>query len=1614
MEKHTFLSLLFHFVVFIACSSPSSSILLNDRSFEISNLPSSRAEKLIRELNLFPKLDVNVIDVGDSPLASEEEEVPSIVERSFRFPNIVSHSDDGASVEDLGHRAGYYKLPKSQGARMFYFFFESRKNKKDAPVVIWLTGGPGCSSELAMFYENGPFKIDKNMSLSWNEYGWDQASNLLYVDQPVGTGFSYTTDKSDIRHDEKGVSDDLYDFLQAFFAEHPKLTNNDFFITGESYAGHYIPAFAARGFAIGNGLTNPALQYPAYPDYALEMGLITQSEHDRLKKIVPLCELSIKLCGTDGTVSCLASYLVCNTLFSGVINHAGGVNYYDIRKKCEGSLCYDFSDMEKFLNLQSVRKSLGVGDIEFVSCSTSVYQAMLQDWMRNLEVGIPTLLEDGINLLVYAGEYDLICNWLGNSRWVNAMEWSGQENFKATNEVPFVVDGKEAGKLKSYGQLSFLKVHDAGHMVPMDQPEAALKMLKRWMENSLSGGDDDDVATTITEGDDLVAQILSPASLSTTEAQFSSSNPSSVTCPDQSLSSASPSSSFRRPRFFGGGGLSPKEARVYLRDELARIDESWAVARFDSLPHVVHILTSKDRATDVLLLKEQSDVVEEVVDEVVHAYHGGFNKAIQNYSQILRLFSESTEKLGDLKHDLAEAKRSLGTRNKQLHQLWYRSVTLRHIIALLDQIEGIAKVPSRIEKLIADKQFYAAIQVYLQSSLMLEREGLQTVGALQDVRSELTKLRGALFFKILDDLHAHLYNRGEYSSVASSIYERDDDVPTTTAVAASRMSSQPLSRRTRTLKGDSQFGVRGLTNGSHRTSSIEEGSSFDGHDEDSVEHDEATDSKLLSHQLPPWLSDSTPDEFIEAVRKSDDPLHVKYLQTLVQCLCMLGKVAAAAKNFDPQYMRSLYPRLKPIWRLEICQNSPGDQTVAAGLHFVKGQPEAYRLSKEKPQNGISNSGTHLAVSPVSPLMVPGGKAQAAAKDLLDSILDTIVKIFENHVVIGELFELKASQHDINTPKSLPTNVNWNIDSEASQVTGGYTISYPLTVLQSECQQLICEILRATPEAASADAAAQTAKGAKKASKKDKRQRYVFIRLGITIYGHRQYREDIRAEIYSDDLISRNAPEDGLTFTFRFTDATISISNQGADLIRQGWGMKAPNSSQEGYGSAAVLPEQGIYLAASIYRPVLQFTDKITSMLPKKHSQLVIDGLLTFTENFVKDHLLPTMFGDYRKGVQQAISSAAAFRPRAHTTTYTPTVEKGRPILQGLLAIDLLAKEVLGWAQAMPKFATDLVKYVQTFLERTFERCRTSYMEAVLEKLSYRLIGRHDIEKLMRLDPASACLPALLGHSVSHSEAVGSDVELCELFLSLPSIKQDNLIRDDNKLILLASLSDSLEYVADSIERLGQAVPRAASQSEDNSRNQATSPRNLASFADEYRKLATDCLKVLRVEMQLETVFHLQEMTNREYLEDEDAEEPDDFVISLTSQITRRDEGMAPFISGEKRNYVFGGICGIAANASIKALADMRSINLFGVQQICRNTIALEQAMAAIPYIDGESVQQNLDRVRTYFELLNMPFEALLAFIAEHDQMYSNLLKVNVPGRDTPTDAQSRLSEILSH
>eukprot|EP00250_Pteridium_aquilinum_P018668 c24158_g2_i1 orf=1714-3408(+) len=448
-----------------------------------------QAERFIRDLNLMPS-------ISDRPAPTHASSSgPSLFEQPL---HLDVHGDSGSAIsrEDFGHHAGYFQLKGTHAARMFYMFFESRGNKAEDPVVLWMSGGPGCSSELALFYENGPFQITDNLTLTWNEHGWDRASSIIFVDQPIGTGFSYSSDIRDIRHDEKGVSEDMFHFLQAFFEVHPEFSGNDFFVTGESYAGHYVPAVTSRihkankvnegswinlkGFAIGNGLTNPEIQYKAYADYAFEMGLIKDTARDQISKMYPVCKKSIKLCGNSGTVTCAGAYMVCNSIFSSIMAEVGNINYYDIRSKCSGSLCYDFSNMENYLNQQAVKEALGVGDRQFVSCSPLVYKFMIMDWMRNLEVGIPTLLEDGIQLLVYAGEYDLICNWLGNSRWVSAIDWSGKEKYAAAATNQFLVDGEEAGLFMNHGPLTFLKVHNAGHMVPMDQPKASLEMIRRF------------------------------------------------------------------------------------------------------------------------------------------------------------------------------------------------------------------------------------------------------------------------------------------------------------------------------------------------------------------------------------------------------------------------------------------------------------------------------------------------------------------------------------------------------------------------------------------------------------------------------------------------------------------------------------------------------------------------------------------------------------------------------------------------------------------------------------------------------------------------------------------------------------------------------------------------------------------------------------------------------------------------------------------------------------------------------------------------------------------------------------------------------------------------------
>jgi cathepsin A (carboxypeptidase C) len=373
---------------------------------------------------------------------------------------------------------------------------------------MWMTGGPGCSSEVALFGENGPCTVNADgTDTITNPSSWNSNANLLYIDQPAGTGFSYGTGM-DVN--EKGVARDMYDFLQQFMQQHSKYAELDFFAVGESYAGHYIPAVTHEvwknnnnlptgaikikltGTAIGNGLTDPLIQYKYYKDMIVSTNnhkaAVGSVVHAAMEAATPVCEAAIAACDAV-QATCIAAIESCNMGLL-IPYTLTGMNPYDMRIKCaKPPLCYDFSNVGTYLDRPEVRATLGVGNRKWSDCNHLVAMAfeLDGDWMQPYQQMIPDQLESGIRVLIYAGDQDYICNWLGNQAWTQALPWSHQGEFNTTIATNWtgIAAAAPMGTIQSSNGFTFLRVFEAGHMVPRDQPQAALAMLNAWTSNKL-------------------------------------------------------------------------------------------------------------------------------------------------------------------------------------------------------------------------------------------------------------------------------------------------------------------------------------------------------------------------------------------------------------------------------------------------------------------------------------------------------------------------------------------------------------------------------------------------------------------------------------------------------------------------------------------------------------------------------------------------------------------------------------------------------------------------------------------------------------------------------------------------------------------------------------------------------------------------------------------------------------------------------------------------------------------------------------------------------------------------------------------------------------------------
>lgn len=174
---------------------------------------------------------------------------------------------------DVESYSGYLTVDDDRGSNLFFWFFPAANGAANAPVLLWLQGGPGMSSLYGLFEEHGPFSVSKAQTLDRRRHTWASTHSMLYVDNPVGTGFSFTSDGYNT--DQTAVGRNMYEALLQFFALFPEYRKNDFYITGESYAGKYVPAVSytihqnnpnasikinLKGLAIGNGFIDPINQ----------------------------------------------------------------------------------------------------------------------------------------------------------------------------------------------------------------------------------------------------------------------------------------------------------------------------------------------------------------------------------------------------------------------------------------------------------------------------------------------------------------------------------------------------------------------------------------------------------------------------------------------------------------------------------------------------------------------------------------------------------------------------------------------------------------------------------------------------------------------------------------------------------------------------------------------------------------------------------------------------------------------------------------------------------------------------------------------------------------------------------------------------------------------------------------------------------------------------------------------------------------------------------------------------------------------------------------------------------------------------------------------------------
>lgn len=397
--------------------------------------------------------------------------------------------------------SGYLWADKDTRARMFYAFYEAKHPAgalTDTPLLLWLQGGPGCSSMIGNFYELGPYRVHDDLRLNENPAPWNDKYGVLFVDNPVGTGFSVAEEDGHVPTDQAGVAAHLLSAIAQFFAERPGFLARPFFLAGESYAGKYVPAFGHHimevkerdpaaapfrldGLIIGNGLTDPAVQVQTHGETAHAFGIIDESQRERADA---WARDVAKLVASEDWH---AAYRARTDLVNWIQNVSGIATPLDVRRdRAYHHTAGGREYLGLYLNQARVRAALRAeAGVEWVSCSPRVRRIMANDTMKSAKWMVEALLPR-LPLLLYQGMYDLKDGALCSEAWMRRLQWEHANAFFAAERAVWKVNGRLAGYCRRHDTLTHVVLHGAGHEVPADQAANSQAMIEQWVQGVLA------------------------------------------------------------------------------------------------------------------------------------------------------------------------------------------------------------------------------------------------------------------------------------------------------------------------------------------------------------------------------------------------------------------------------------------------------------------------------------------------------------------------------------------------------------------------------------------------------------------------------------------------------------------------------------------------------------------------------------------------------------------------------------------------------------------------------------------------------------------------------------------------------------------------------------------------------------------------------------------------------------------------------------------------------------------------------------------------------------------------------------------------------------------------